>query len=110
MMPQHEARIVGGAVPFALLEISARSKRHLVKFTEIEVVLRGVSDAVIKVTHRQAVIPVFHCEVSKIRESAGRVILKIVRQREPQTFFELDASSFLTDEQLRAPDIVQGMD
>ena len=96
-MLQHDICIVGSSVPVSLFEFCARPPGCHVELKRIDVVLGGVCDAIIKILHRQAVISVSQRETSKICESASRMILKVIRQREPQTLFEFAASVFITN-------------
>src|SRR5687767_15624695 len=90
IMSQYEAGIISRTVPLALIEIGTRARRCHVQLVK-KVVLCGVSDAVLKITHSQVVPAVSHRDESKVGISPAHMVVKIVGQREPQTLFEFEA-------------------
>ena len=107
---QHKTCIVSSTVPVALLKVRARASRDQVKFAEIQLMFYPVGDTVLEPAERNSVIPRPQQGSGQVGISATNVLVKVVGQREPQTFFELYAAVIVMSQQLSSSNVIEGVD
>src|SRR5262249_42262500 len=91
-VPQHDGSFISRCGPFTLIEMRTCPPGLHVERKSIEVPLSCIINTFIEVAHRPRIFADPHYHGRKISEGAHCMFLKILRQRQTQAFFELDAT------------------